>query len=316
MNSKPKISVIIAVYNAELTLKRCIDSVLAQTLADFELILINDGSVDNSAKICDEYSLVDDRIRVVHKKNGGVASARKMGVECARGLYSIHVDSDDWVEPDMLEKMIEKSKDSNSDVVIADYFCNEKGKQYVKRQNLENTESRLVLKAILEGRLLGSLCNKLIKHSLYQECHVYIDETICYCEDVLVLSQILKNENIKIAYAGKAFYHYDLTKDNSITRNFTRKSFDETMKYYKKLNSLFASDTYYKYSVLVVLQNLFVYAFVKGVIKRSDLVLLRDVPYAVLKYSNGGKRHKILSFLLSSGCYYMAKMFLYFNRHA
>lgn len=313
MNKEPKISVIIALYNAELTLKRCIDSVLNQTLDDFELILINDGSIDNSAKICDEYSLIDDRIRVFHKKNEGVASARKFGVERAMGLYSIHVDSDDWVEPDMLEKMMEISKESNSDIIIADYFCNEKDKQYIIRQNLENAKSRFVLKAILEGQLLGSLCNKLIKHSLYQECHVYIDETICYCEDVLVLSQILKNENIKIAYAGKAFYHYDLTGDNSITRNFTRNSFDETMKYYKKLDSLFVSDTYYKYTILVVLLNLFVYAFVYGVINRRDLVLLRDVPYAVLKYSNGGKRNKILSFLLLSRCYYIAKMFLYFT---
>ena len=93
----PKISVIVPVYNTEKYLHRCIDSILAQTFTDFELLLIDDGSKDNSGKICDEYAAKDNRIRVFHKENGGVSSARNLGLDQAQGEWITFVDSDDWV---------------------------------------------------------------------------------------------------------------------------------------------------------------------------------------------------------------------------
>ena len=95
--SNPKISVIIPVYNAESTLRRCVDSVLAQTFPDFECLLINDGSEDKSGEICDEYAIRDSRVRVFHKGNGGVSSARNVGLDNATGEWIAFVDSDDWV---------------------------------------------------------------------------------------------------------------------------------------------------------------------------------------------------------------------------
>ena len=95
--SNPKISVIIPVYNAESTLRRCVDSVLAQTFTDFECLLINDGSKDKSGEICDEYAIRDSRVRVFHKENGGVSSARNVGLDNATGEWIAFVDSDDWV---------------------------------------------------------------------------------------------------------------------------------------------------------------------------------------------------------------------------
>ena len=95
--SNPKISVIIPVYNAESTLRRCVDSVLAQTFTDFECLLINDGSKDKSGEICDEYAIRDSRIKVFHKENGGVSSARNVGLDNATGEWIAFVDSDDWV---------------------------------------------------------------------------------------------------------------------------------------------------------------------------------------------------------------------------
>ena len=107
MNS-PKISIIVPVYNAEKYLHRCIDSILTQTFGDFELLLIDDGSTDKSGRICDDYVSKDHRIRIFHKQNGGVASARELGIIQAVGKYSIHVDADDWIESNMLEEMYKK----------------------------------------------------------------------------------------------------------------------------------------------------------------------------------------------------------------
>ena len=94
----PKISIIVPVYNAERYLHRCIDSILAQTFRDFELLLIDDGSKDNSGYICDEYAEKDERVKVWHKENGGVSSARNVGLDNARGEWVTFADSDDWLE--------------------------------------------------------------------------------------------------------------------------------------------------------------------------------------------------------------------------
>ena len=110
-SDSPKISVIVPVYKAEAYLHRCVDSLLAQTFQDFEVLLVDDGSPDRSGEICDEYARKDSRVRVFHKENGGVSSARQYGMDHAQGEYTIHADPDDWVEPTMLEELYRKEKD-------------------------------------------------------------------------------------------------------------------------------------------------------------------------------------------------------------
>ena len=109
------ISVIVPIYKAEQTLRRCVDSLLAQTHSDFELLLVDDGSPDGSGAICDEYASKDSRVRVFHKDNGGVSSARQVGLDHSRGEYLIHVDSDDWVAPRMLEELYRKAVSDDAD---------------------------------------------------------------------------------------------------------------------------------------------------------------------------------------------------------
>lgn len=116
--TNPKISVIVPVYNVEKYLHRCIDSILAQTFTDFELLLINDGSKDNSGIICDEYAVKDNRIRVFHKDNGGVSSARNMGLDNAKGEWIAFIDSDDWVKPGYLRSMVVHS---GADMIMSSF---------------------------------------------------------------------------------------------------------------------------------------------------------------------------------------------------
>lgn len=116
--SNPKISVIIPVYNAEATLRRCVDSVLSQTFTDFECLLINDGSKDKSGEICDEYAARDSRIGVFHKENGGVSSARNVGLDNATGEWIAFVDSDDWAGEKYLESF---SEYLDADLIISGF---------------------------------------------------------------------------------------------------------------------------------------------------------------------------------------------------
>lgn len=114
----PKVSVIVPVYNTEKYLARCIDSILAQTFTDFELILVNDGSKDNSGKICDEYAAKDHRIVVIHKENGGVSSARNKGIDAAQGEWISFIDADDWITPSYLFDFITDISISYADIVF------------------------------------------------------------------------------------------------------------------------------------------------------------------------------------------------------
>ena len=159
----PKISVIIPIYNSQDSLRKVIESFINQTFKDFELLLIDDGSTDNSPNICDEFANIDNRIRVFHQKNQGVAMARQTGINYARGEYSIHADSDDWVENHMLERMYATAKNKNADIVIANYFTNsEKNKEVLHKQNLESDKCIEILYQIVTGKLFGALWNKLI----------------------------------------------------------------------------------------------------------------------------------------------------------
>ena len=122
----PQISVIIPVYKVEQFLGDCIKSILSQTFSNYEIILVDDGSPDNSGKLCDEFAAGDSRIKVVHKENGGVSSARNKGIEIAEGEWICFVDSDDWVEPDYLEVMFKTAIENNADVSVCGFVGGKK----------------------------------------------------------------------------------------------------------------------------------------------------------------------------------------------
>lgn len=215
------VSVIVPVYKAEVYLHRCVDSLLSQTMKDFEILLIDDGSPDKSGVICDEYASKDDRIRVFHKENGGVASARQLGIENVKGEYTIHADPDDWVEPTMLEELYSKAKKENADMVICDYYEDVCGRIEIKKLNLSNLDPHFLLKKLLQQELHGSTCNKLIRSSCYNRYNVRFPDNIIRWEDLFVICNFLIYP-IKIVYLDRAFYHYDLMiNSNSIVRKPT-----------------------------------------------------------------------------------------------
>ena len=157
----PKISIIVPVYKAEKYLYRCVDSILAQTFSFFEVLLIDDGSPDNSGKICDEYALLDSRVRVFHKENGGVSSARQLGIDNVQGEYTIHVDPDDWIEPQMLEELYVKAVVEKADMVICDFIFDYPDRQVYVNQKPSSLAHEIVLCELFQ-HLHGSCCNKML----------------------------------------------------------------------------------------------------------------------------------------------------------
>ena len=245
MNTCVEISVIVPIYNSEKYLQRCIDSILSQTFKDYELLLIDDGSTDCSGDICNEYARKDNRIKVFHQQNKGVSAVRQFGIENACGVYSIHVDSDDWVEPNMLWEMYQTALNENSDLVIADFFVNTTEKQIYRFQKPTALNSEQVLYDILSGSLHGSTGNKLLKQALYKQYAVSFPENLNYCEDVLIWVQILQH-NIKISYLPEAFYHYDYQiNQNSITRNYTHDTYQQRCIYLQQLQTYLHTTTQY-----------------------------------------------------------------------
>lgn len=119
---EPVVSVVIPVYNVEAYLCECVDSVLNQTLQDFEIILVDDGATDSSGAICDRYAAQDPRIRVIHRSNGGLSAARNTGLDAANGEYVYFLDSDDYIEPYSLEHLLDLAKKENADVVFFDAY--------------------------------------------------------------------------------------------------------------------------------------------------------------------------------------------------
>ena len=170
--TQPKISIIVPVYNSEKYLCGCIDSILSQSFRDFELILVDDGSRDSSQRICDDYAQKDSRVKVIHKENGGVSSARNAGLSAVRGGYLCFLDSDDTLEPDALQLMYQSISNENVDLVIAGY--NRYDEDGTKIFGMSNSAVELIShEAALEemytprsGNYQGYLWNKLFRKSI------------------------------------------------------------------------------------------------------------------------------------------------------
>lgn len=233
MHESPIISIIIPVYNTERYLKKCFDSVINQTYKNIEIIIVNDGSTDNSLSIINEYAQNDYRIKIVNKPNGGLSSARNTGINTATGDYVLHVDSDDWIELNMCEKLLENAIKHNSQIVISDvYFEMDKG-SYVRKEpyaEIENRDSFLKKYLLYAG--LNSVWNKLFSLSLYKKNNLFHYEDISLGEDATTLLRLIAMSSC-ISYVNQPFYHYNM-KSNGMSRGIKK----NIMQYYTGLKKV------------------------------------------------------------------------------
>lgn len=243
-NTKDLISVIVPVYNVEKYLPQCIDSILNQTEKNLEIILVDDGSLDNSGKICDEFSKKDDRIVVIHKKNNGLSSARNAGLEIAKGNYIGFVDSDDWLDKSMYEILLKLLKENNSDISCCDFFKtansdgsiphidNEIINSYNNIESLNNFYNDLYTQTVVAW-------NKLYKRELFKDISYPVGKIH---EDEGTTYKLYYKAN-KITYTNRPLYYYRITPNSITTSKFNKKRldiidvYDEKVKFIKNINN-------------------------------------------------------------------------------
>ena len=189
-NYEPKISVIIPVYNAEKYVKTAIQSILKQNFFDFEIICIDDGSIDNSLNICKREASYDDRIIVLEQKNQGVSSARNKGIKIAKGKYIIFLDSDDYYAENSLNIIYKDIEEANVDAVIYNHFYDYDGKIITRTPRLEtgmykfNDISKFILDdGSMTGILFGSACGVIYRAKTLKGNKIYFNEELSFNED-------------------------------------------------------------------------------------------------------------------------------------
>lgn len=226
MDQSVLISVIVPVYNVEALLPRCLDSILAQTYRNLEIILVDDGTKDASDKICDEYAAKDSRIRVIHKENGGLSSARNAGIDIARGEYFGFVDSDDWIEPEMYETMLALAQKQGVKLVCAGRYDTD-GNQEGKTVGLCPQKEEVITGMELLGRVFvwdnidSAAWDKLYHRSLFEDIrypHGLINE------DVAIFYKLAEKVD-RAAMCNRPFYNYFHRPGSITTAKVSEKTF-------------------------------------------------------------------------------------------
>lgn len=227
-----KISVIVPVYNVEEYLKRCVDSILAQTFTDFELLLVDDGSTDSSGKICDEYAKEDSRIKVFHKENGGLSSARNYGIEQATSPYIGFIDSDDYIECDMYEILYKNivAEDAQMSMCSLYDIYNGKPRKVIESPSYMCVDVPTAIKIVMEAKINSVYAvNKLYKRELFSEIRYPVERI---AEDAFVIIELLLNCK-KIAITTQQKYYYVHRQNSITTSQFKQKDLDVIDAYHK-----------------------------------------------------------------------------------
>lgn len=249
-----KVSIIVPIYNTAGYLAECLDSVMNQTLKETEIICVDDGSTDDTPLILEKYAARDGRVKIIHKENGGPVSARKTGVSVANGRYIGFVDSDDWVEADMYEKLYHIAEDNSVDMVTCGFFLegnyttkhmdtvcqglySGKDMQTLRERAIYNLEKQ-------SSGLKASLCYKLFKRELIQNAQSRIPNDITMADDkVCLLTALLDCQSVYVYH--QAFYHYRI-RQNSIVHTGNEEYLLKVYAVYKYIKGLYNNNFFTK----------------------------------------------------------------------
>lgn len=238
-----KVSVIIPIYNVELYLKRCVNSVINQTLKELEIILVDDGSFDNCPHLCDELAKNDNRIIVIHKKNGGLSSARNAGLKIAKGKYIFFCDSDDWLELDGIEKLYLKAEEYDVDFVryrsirsgwpglkehspcYVENIREIGGGFYDKGRIYNEIYPKMICTNQLTMGAIVGVCSSLYKSSFLNDNLLYFDEKVKFSEDMIFSAKVVYNCNNFYYINEPCVYNYYFNP-NSISKSFREERWD------------------------------------------------------------------------------------------
>lgn len=246
------VSIIVPIYNIEQYLERCIESIINQVYKELEIVLVNDGSTDNSGAICDRYAVKDSRIRVIHKKNGGLVSARKAGLEIATGQYIGFVDGDDYINEDMYQELVKNIKATDADFVHSGYI-NKSGNCLYPENAIFDLEHGDVIESFLrdyildhtsELRIIPCIWSKLFKAELIKSSYKFVPDTQSIGEDWISLLECIFQSK-KISLLNFAAYHYTI-RQGSLCHLNDINDFLWQAGYYKALEATLKKYGYYE----------------------------------------------------------------------
>lgn len=242
----PLVSIIVPIYNAEEYLTGCVESILNQEYYNIEVILVDDGSTDRSSEICDFYASQDNRVKVIHKSNGGVSAARNAGLRIVKGKYIGFVDADDSLQKEMYKELVSKIESENTKIAMCGYqtiFDDSSTDVFLPEYGPIKTEE--LFRDVFNNKMLGVLWNKIFDRELIFTGNgiITFDERVSLREDVLFLSEVCKNEMISVVvlnlynyYIRKNTLSHGNTTDKSITVVLTyNRVIDNCLKYYPNL---------------------------------------------------------------------------------
>ena len=249
MVKEPLVSIIIPVYNVELYLEECMKSILRQTYANLDIILVDDGSKDKSPEMCDKYAREDTRVQVVHKENGGLMSAWMAGVQVAKGTYLLFVDSDDWIDLETVEELVGYVDGSSKEIICSNYIIEKKNQSIKVKQsmksgiyNREDIISKLYpdIMGLENRRIHCSRCMKLFSKELISENMKYGRQELSMGEDMnITFPAMLDAERIVVLDEGY-YYHYRLV-ESSMIHKYNPRLYNNNKLLYKTLQEIVKS---------------------------------------------------------------------------
>lgn len=320
---QPKISVIVPVYKAEKYLHRCVDSILAQTFTNFEIILVDDGSPDKSGEICDEYAAKDSRVRVFHKENGGVSSARNLGLENTSGEWVLFVDADDWLVYNTFAECMKRCDDC--DMVRFGYisvFDKEGHKIETSIPNENRTKE--YLKTVIERTATMAVWGAIYRKNVFQTYNIFFDSNLRMGEDWVVLVHLILHSK-KIKFLPLALYQYNRYNDGSCVNNFTYGKQVELIKAFLTIRNIIKTNkrleefdeslqkTYLEILCELISVNLNSFVSATEFFRRRNVFLEQNpLPdsYTILTFNTAIKKRMVL-LLCMKGCLgYRALLFL------
>ena len=265
MNNKPKISIIIPAYNIEQYLERCLKSIQNQNYGNLQVIIVDDGSTDGTGKIADSFAKNDKRFSVIHKRNGGVSAARKTGLEKAKGDYIGFVDGDDYIEPEMYEKLMDLAIEYDADIAHCGYqmVFPDRVDLYHGTKQTKIQDTYTGVKDLIEGTLIEpGLCNKLYRKALF--IGINYNENIIINEDLL-LNYYLFSKSKKAVFYDYPYYHYMIRKNSASTSEWNEHKIKDPI---YVLETMYESET--ESELKKIINNRYIYQMVRLIIFQSD----------------------------------------------
>ena len=313
----PKVSILVPIFKVSLYIEKCARSLFEQTFEDIEYIFVNDATPDDSVeklqKIIECYPNRANCIQILHhSENKGLAVTRNTALNASKGSYISVVDSDDYIEPDMIEMLYQKAIDDNADIVVSDIIFEYPEKKIIIYEQVSDNKEDYFRDIILNEKFHSFLCDKLVKRSLYLNTECTVPDGLNFLEDRYVMTRLCYFAN-KISKIDKAFYHYVQYNSNAITKTKTEMHFENVRYFWKSLEEfLIEKNEYEKYKNLLELPkvqtkiNLLISTNIAGLRKQYRTLFFEEEGRCIQHFKRG---EKLMLLLVRYKCFSLAQLF-------